>query len=440
MKNAFKKLSLIACAAFVGAVGLAACQNAGKSTLLASPAEHSAMTWSEHNVKAYTDITDSANSFAADFSDAVYSSYDGSENLALSPVSVYMALALTSECASGDTRDQILNALGQSEQGLSDGFGYLYRSLNYSYTTGGLVTSNSVWLQEGLEFEEDCINSLAEDYYCYSYAADFRGDNGNANAAVRHFVREQTNKLIDVDFEFSEQTCFALVSTLYLKDAWNLFGRDIALTDSDCVFTQSDGSQSSGKFLQGSYLNGRAQKGENFSTFYTSTHNGFRIHFILPDDGCTVRDAFNAADINYVLGISDYGGTDDANRVRYLTHCLFPQFSASFDGDVKGTLQNSFGITCLFDENECNLSSLISGGVNDYGQRVYCPEVRHITNLKVDRKGIEGAAVTVIPGAGAAGPDEYEEVFEDFVVDRAFGYVLTDPYGTVLFTGVVNNI
>lgn len=66
--------------------------------------------------------------------------------------------------------------------------------------------------------------------------------------------------------------------------------------------------------------------------------------------------------------------------------------------------------------------------------------MRHLTTLTVDRKGIEGAAVVILPGAGAAGPDEYEEVYLDFVIDRSFGYVLTDRYGTVLFTGVVNNI
>ena len=60
----------------------------------------------------------------------------------------------------------------------------------------------------------------------------------------------------------------------------------------------------------------------------------------------------------------------------------------------------------------------------------------------MDKKGIEGAAVTVIQmdGATSAGPGEYERVYEDFIIDRAFGFIITDPYDVTLFSGVVNSL
>ena len=70
----------------------------------------------------------------------------------------------------------------------------------------------------------------------------------------------------------------------------------------------------------------------------------------------------------------------------------------------------------------------------------YCNEVRHIADLTVNKKGIEGAAVTYIPGAGAAGPDEYTEVYEDFTVDKSFGFIITDYQNIALFSGVVNKV
>ena len=73
------------------------------------------------------------------------------------------------------------------------------------------------------------------------------------------------------------------------------------------------------------------------------------------------------------------------------------------------------------------------------GERIVCQRIQHVAKLKVDRKGIEGAAVTVVVDAPTS-PELIEEVLYDMVIDRAFGYVLTDPYGTILFTGVVNNI
>ena len=71
---------------------------------------------------------------------------------------------------------------------------------------------------------------------------------------------------------------------------------------------------------------------------------------------------------------------------------------------------------------------------------VYCQGMMHLVELEVNKKGIEGASVIYIPGAGAAAPPPYEKVYHDFVVDKAFGFVLTDSYGTVVFSGVINEI
>jgi serine protease inhibitor len=75
---------------------------------------------------------------------------------------------------------------------------------------------------------------------------------------------------------------------------------------------------------------------------------------------------------------------------------------------------------------------------NITSEPVCCEGVIHKVSLTVDKKGIEGAAVVYIPGAGAAGPPPYEKVYHDFVVTGAFGFVITDTYGTVVFSGVIN--
>ena len=46
-----------------------------------------------------------------------------------------------------------------------------------------------------------------------------------------------------------------------------------------------------------------------------------------------------------------------------------------------------------------------------------------------------------MPMCGAAGDVEgYEKVYHDYIVDRAFGFVITDSYGAVIFSGVVNSV
>ena len=47
------------------------------------------------------------------------------------------------------------------------------------------------------------------------------------------------------------------------------------------------------------------------------------------------------------------------------------------------------------------------------------------------------SAVTLAAQEAAEGQ---EDVYHDYVVDRAFGFILTDSFGSVLFSGVINSV
>lgn len=419
---------------------LSACGTQTNSKLLGSPAKTTSLAYNERNDSGLLAMTSSANLFAYDFSEQTYSTFGGSDNFAVSPVSVYMALSIAAECAAGQTRDEILSALGVSYETLNTNFTKLYRSLIFEdfdegRLTGKLSLTNSIWLNSGMEqfnVKEECINSLSDNFFCYSYAADFANYNKQANKALTEFIKKQTNNMINKDYEISNEVSFILVNTLYLKDLWNKSGYPLNFTDKKYDFTSSSGDVKSVKLLNDDYSLGRVYEDETFTHYYSSTCNGFRLKFILPKEGYSVSDVFTAENIEKVNTIRDYNALDRENLLRYHTHCQFPEFSASFDRDVKGVLQNYFNITSMF--NEASDFSTISD------MRNTCSAVRHTANLKVNKHGIEGAAVTVMDFAGAAGPDEYTDVYVDFVVDRAFGYVITDSSNTVVFAGVVNGI
>ena len=86
----------------------------------------------------------------------------------------------------------------------------------------------------------------------------------------------------------------------------------------------------------------------------------------------------------------------------------------------------------MFDEEASDFSGITESDV-------YVDALIHKCALKVNKKGIEGAAVTAVVGDGAGAPI-YQNVYHDYTVDRAFGFILTDGYGTVLFSGAVNKI
>ncbi|HIR23342.1 MAG TPA: hypothetical protein IAB32_06130 [Candidatus Scatosoma pullicola] len=404
----------------------------GNSKLLGAPAD--VVYGEEPEVSAA--ISQSAEVFARRFSESAKDFAAEGKNFAVSPVSAYMALSLAAECAAGETREEILSALGVSYETLLADFGDFYRSLNVEYRQGKLLLSNSVWINEREQVFDECVNSLAEKYFCYSYMADFTGDNEGANRAVREFVKERTKGLIDKDFNLKKETAFALINTLYLKDVWG--EEPLPETAETYEFTAADGSVREEKFLRGEYRVGRAYEGEGFTSFYMRTQNGYRLQFMLPADGYTAEDIFTAENLA-ALSEADYGGVDEENKILYHTRCIFPGFSASFDEDIKNLLREEFGTELLFDEWNCDFTSFVPKLPDS---NVYCSEVRHVTQLKVDDKGLEGAAVTVVAAdrVTSAPMNDYEDVYIDFVADRSFGFVISDPNDVTLFSGIVRNI
>ena len=437
----YKSILAISCAA-VSLISLSACGNKTaiepKSTLLGSPKEVTPISYSDRQSDRVKTVSGSAEKFAADFAAMAYSEYDGSSNFAVAPVSVYMALSLAAQCSDGNTKTEILSALGITYDNLLDGFYDYYRSLFAKYEFDGkelgtISLSNSIWLDNSLHEKQDCIDILSDKFNCYSYNTGFYEDNEAANLAVRQFVKEQTRGLIDRNFELSTETLFALINTLYIKDIWNSLGEDLSFTGKPYGFVNYDSSVTNTKLLQGNYRGGRVYDGENYQTFFTATCNGNKIKFILPKEGFTVDDIFDSNNLSEINAIKDYGSVDEENKIIYNTRCIFPEFSAEYSNDIKNLLID-MGINDLFSIYDCNYSTLTD-------DRAYCSAVTHVAKLKVDKKGFEGAAVTIFENDGSAAPgDRYEYKYADFIIDRAFGFILSDRYDNTLFSGVVKKV
>lgn len=429
-----KPLAILSCAA-AGLITLSAC-NFG-STLLGKPQKVVPASHGELIADEFVAFTQKEETFAAKLAACTYENYDGGENFTVSPISVYTALSLAAECAAGDTRDEILSALSVTHTELKKNISTLYRSLANDVRDGLTILdmTNSIWVDESTQVNKSCIDALSNDYYCYSYSANFKKDNAAANGAVRRFVKDRTRGLIDKEYGLSDETAFAIINTLYLKDLWNLTGNDLPFTDEEYGFNNADGSVTQTKLLTGYYNGGKVYETDEYSAFYTKTLGSYKLKFILPNDGYTVDDIFTAENIATVNGLTDYGDSAPESGTYYATRCFFPEFKCGYDGDLAGILKEKFGIERLFknpanESDACDFSTLTSSPA-------YCTAVYHTTELAVDKKGIEGAAGTIMPGGDGA-PQPTEKY--DFVIDRAFGFIITDSRDITLFSGVVNKI
>ena len=131
----------------------------------------------------------------------------------------------------------------------------------------------------------------------------------------------------------------------------------------------------------------------------------------------------NEDNLNTILGLDsmDYYKDDET-----YTYPVFPEFESSYSDDLKDEL-SQLGIKSLFD---------LTNDYKLFEEKVYVSNLIQMSKLKVNNKGIEGAAVTMSVGEGV---NSIEKIIE-FVINRSFGYILSDSYGVPLFIGIVDNI
>lgn len=400
------------------------------------------VTYSDSKQEGYVNLLEKLDAFAAKLTCEVYKDSNKQTNVCISPISVYMALALATECASGETREEILNAVGVTYDEVKNFTKLLYGFSNQEFYYTNVIgnkkvlafeeLANSIWVDNNTTLKAEGINGLANDFNCDLFSVDFETNEGEK--AINAYIKKKTHGVIDGGVEISPQTLITLINTFYLKEVWNEDGDELRFTDKTYDFKNADGSVTSTKLLRGYYFNGNIYQGEGFTSFYTRTDHNYDIKFIVPNDGHTLEEVFTSDNIYRINNLGDYGYIDEENRLLHHTRVLFPEYKASFDGDLAEILKNDFGINKLFDFEQCDFSNITD-------ESIACNGVIHKCSLDVNDRGIEGTAVTVMPMAGAPGPlDGYEEVYHDFIVDRAFGFVITDNYGAVIFSGVVNSV
>lgn len=396
--------------------------------------------YSNYGQKDFRAFLDKLDAFAAKLTAEVYADSDKQTNVCISPVSVYMALALTVECTTGDSRAEILDAVGVTYDEVKRFTKVLYALANREYGYEDFSgneklaafeeLANSIWADDGVSLKDAGVETLADDYNCDLFRVDFGGDEGER--AIADYIKKKTHGMIDGRMDLPATTLITLINTFYLKDVWNTDGDDLPFTKDTYTFRNADGSTVKKKLLEGYYFSGKAYDGEGYTSFYTRTDHGFTIKFLVPDEGRSLAEVFTAENIHQINNVEDYGARDDANQLFHRTRVFFPEYEATFDGDLATILAEDFGIRTVFDEEASDFSGITESDV-------YVDAVIHKCALKVNKKGIEGAAVTAVVGGGAGAPI-YQNVYHDYIVDRAFGFILTDGYGTVLFSGAVNKI
>ena len=164
-------------------------------------------------------VSDTAAATAADFALRLYrESYDGNNTL-LSPLSVFVALAMTANGANGNTKTQMESVLGMTVPNLN-AFCALYLNSLTGNDDVKLALANSIWLRdiENFAVKEAFLQTNADFFGAGAFRAPF---NATTVKDVNQWVKDHTDGMIDKIVDgFTSQDMMLLINALVFDAKW----------------------------------------------------------------------------------------------------------------------------------------------------------------------------------------------------------------------------
>ncbi|MDX6371621.1 MAG: serpin [Nocardioidaceae bacterium] len=351
----------------------------------------------------------------------------GTGNLAVSPYSAAVALAMTVNGAVGATRDEMLAVLAAADTAsLDDGLNAL---TSYVESLAGpvphvkdaeiaLASANQLFGQAGFDWQKPFLDALARSFGAGLREVDYEGAADAARAAVNGWTADQTHDRIPEIIPsgaIDATTRLVLVNALYFKAPWAVPFEPDATTDDE--FHLGDGSTVSVPTMHGGAGYG---EGDGWRAAHlTYAGDTLAMTVVLPDEGR--EDDLDAL----VAG----GGLDSLLEVQGSEVDLSLPRWKFLVGESLNDALNGLGMTTAFDAQAADFSAMTTDDqlvVGNVLQQVF---------IAVDEAGTEAAAATAVVMDVTSAPAEPPE---PLVVDRPFLFVIHDvQHGTPLFLGKV---
>lgn len=350
------------------------------------------------------------------------SSESETENIVYSPVNVWTALALLTECTGGDTRAELLDVLGAEDiielRRMAE---RLYGAVNYDDGHTTRISGNSVWLEKRLSYNPETLDLLAEQYHAASYQGTMGSD--ALNQLLQNWLKEQTGGLLEEQAgneELDPDTVLALASTLYYRARWeNTFSSGL---------TEKEEFYGTEETIVCDFMHASRQmqyyQGEQFAavSLNMDDRQGGKMWIVLPEEDASVEEVL-AGEEYYQLILGELESTETV-----LVDLSLPKFDVSSDLELRSGLKQ-LGISLAFDAAHSDYTAILPGE-----EELELSAVKHAARVKIDEEGCEAAAYTVEMIAKSAAPPA-ERV--EFVVNRPFLFAVSGPQALPLFTGAV---
>ena len=349
-----------------------------------------------------------------------------STNRIWSPINAYIALAMTAELTGGDTQNEVLNVLGVSDlQDLRQGISAIWETIYNDNGKEISVLANSLWLDQGISYEQEVMDILAYHYY----ASVYQGDLGSSrtNKDIANWLNNQTGGFLKDrtgTANLDPNSMLVMASTIYFQSQWtDQFNKGKNTED---VFHTVDGDVVC-TFMNAELYEMNYYWAEDYGAVQLFLENDSMMWFILPDADKTVDDVLAGGD--YMDMITQNGEFPHENHKWMKVNLSVPKFDVSASTDLKQGLEN-MGLTKIFKPVGNDFTPSIDSEIP-----VYLDSINQDTRVAIDEKGVTAASYIELNfGAGAAEPPE--EII-DFVLDRPFVFAICSDQ-IPLFVGTVN--
>lgn len=358
--------------------------------------------------------------------DLLKKSLNSVDNSLISPTSIYLALAMTSNGASGNTLKEFEGLLGKNNlsiEEINENANAMINNL-ISEKEAKINIGNSIWYRNDntLSVKEDFLKINGKYYNADVYKADFNSKNTVDD--INNWVKEGTNGLIDkIVEEIDYDTVMYLINTLYFEGQWAQEYETNQISKGD--FINSSNQKQNVEFMlsnEHKYIENHRLKG------FIKPYKGNKYSFIglLPNENISVEDLIKSLSGEEYLNLINEV-SDESVMVK------IPKFTSEYEVKLNDTLKN-MGLIDGFDSGKANFSKMATSSDGN----IYIGEVLHKTHIQVDVWGTKaGAATKVEMKTESAVMDPPKQVF----LDRSFIYgIIDNETGIPLFLGVMNSI
>ena len=345
------------------------------------------------------------------------------KNIFISPLSISIALAMTSNGASGETEQAMANTLqlqALDTESINTGYASLRQALQVADPKVILTIANSLWARQDVLFKQDFLQRNTEYFGAEVSALNFMAP--STLTTINQWVNTNTNgKIQKILDEINPDTVLFLINAIYFKGTWQT-EFDPSHTRDGTFHLGTDGEKQVPMMTRTGDYPYYENREEKFQAISLPYGNGrMSMYIFLPSPESNLNTFFNGLDTeNWEHWISQFNEQE--------VFLSMPKFKLEYEKTLNNPLQ-SVGMGIAFAPGAADFSRMAD--LEALGKNLYIGEVLHKAVVEVNEEGTEAAAVTSVGIRATSAPPA-------FIADRPFFFAIRDnETKTVLFMGTV---